>query len=161
MDSVRHGWICIWEPVWDSCHHHRRMVWLRSVYLVPAFPSLTRNRSIDERYVVFGDVAHMSENVGFVLLPLSIGGNILSFMFGQVLDSHTPGRESALPALSFEGMPAQNQCMLGRECYVASLWVSLLLSVVALGLSMWIGIRDGNGERRRKDTAVHVDDRDV
>lgn len=94
-------------------------------------------------------------------MPLSIGGNLLSFMFGQVLDAHTPPRTWGLPALLSESLPAEYQCMRGRECYVTSLWVTLLLSIAAFGLSTWAGIRDGRRERVRKDIMVGLDDRDL
>jgi len=105
--------------------------------------------------------AHLSENWGWVAMSPLGGGNIFSIMFGRNLDAHTPSQDvkailpgvkravAALGMLVSQGVPPQRQCLGGRECYVSSLWVTLMACVVALALSAWAGIRDGRRSRMR------------
>lgn len=47
------------------------------------------------------------------------------------------------------GLPSAHQCLDGRDCYVASLYLTLGACVVALGLSVWAGWRDSRDRRAR------------
>lgn len=96
-------------------------------------------------------------------------------MIGRDLDAHTPTPENSVleastafrravsawtvlvrePSQWIEpraGIPSEHQCILGRECYVSSLQVTLVSCIVALALSTWAGIRDG----RRNKVARNV-----
>jgi hypothetical protein len=90
--------------------------------------------------------AHLSENWGYVLLSSSLGGNIFSLMFGHNLDAHTPNDDSdthsPLSLAKRADLPSNHQCFDGRDCYVSSLYVTVVACLFALGLSVWAGMRD-------------------
>ncbi|KAL4067163.1 major facilitator superfamily domain-containing protein [Scleroderma yunnanense] len=103
-------------------------------------------------------LAHFSENSGWTSIAPLVGGNVFSIMLGRDLDAHTPTQVSdtsqkvrhtlvAAHGLIPRGMPSEHQCIVGQECYISSLRVTLVACIVALGLSTWAGIRDG---RRNK-----------
>ena len=86
-------------------------------------------------------------------------------MFGRNLDAHTPHQDSntiariqhVIPAFSkpiFQNM-SEGQCLIGRECYISSFRVTLMVSVVSLMLSVVAVIRDG----RRNQTGVRRNQR--
>lgn len=108
-------------------------------------------------------LAHLSENWGYVTLAPLIGGNIFSIMFGRNLDAHTPRGEeenTSHNVTRFVGgeMSEQQRCLMGRECYVSSLRVTLVACMIALALSTWAATRD---ERRRKAARKErMDERD-
>ncbi|KIK22462.1 hypothetical protein PISMIDRAFT_102428 [Pisolithus microcarpus 441] len=79
-------------------------------------------------------LAHLSENWGYVSLAPLIGGNIFSIMFGRNLDAHTPRGEEE---------NTSHNCLMGRECYVSSLKITLVVCMITLALSTWAAIRDG------------------
>ncbi|KAG2072860.1 MFS general substrate transporter [Suillus decipiens] len=91
-------------------------------------------------------LSHLSENWGFVSLSPLVGGNIFSLMFGHNLDSHNSNDDTRThPSLSLirrGGVPSDHQCFDGRNCYVSSLYVTATACLIALGLSVWAGIRD-------------------
>ncbi|KAG2365268.1 major facilitator superfamily domain-containing protein [Suillus spraguei] len=91
-------------------------------------------------------LSHLSENWGFVSLSPLVGGNIFSLMFGHNLDSHNSnndtGTHSSLSLTRRGGLPSDHQCFDGRNCYVSSLYVTATACLIALGLSVWAGIRD-------------------
>ena len=66
-------------------------------------------------------------------------------MFGRNLDAHTPstgnGHGNELRGLVSRDLPTGRQCLVGRECYVSTLRVTLMACVVALALSAWAGVR--------------------
>ena len=81
-------------------------------------------------------------------------------MFGRNLDMHTPSQGSNtfvhirhdIPAFSdlvSGGNQLERQCLVGRECYVSSLRVTLTVSTVSLMLSVLAVIRDTWRNRRR------------
>ena len=85
--------------------------------------------------------------------------NLFAIMFGRNLDAHTPSQDTnttahiqhAIPAFSkliFRNM-SERQCLIGRECYVSSFRVTLMVSVVSLMLSIVAVIRDGRRNRAR------------
>ncbi|KAI6040972.1 major facilitator superfamily domain-containing protein [Pisolithus marmoratus] len=87
-------------------------------------------------------LAHLSENWGFVSLAPLIGGNVFSVMLGRDLDAHTP-REVTNSFPGVGPVSPEQQCLMGRDCYVSSLRITLVACVVALALSTWAAIRDG------------------
>lgn len=109
-------------------------------------------------------LAHLSENWGYVTLAPLIGGNIFSIMFGRNLDAHTPREEEENTSHNVsryfggEISSEQHRCLMGRECYVSSLRVTLVACMVALALSTWAATRD---ERRREAVRKErMDERD-
>ncbi|KAL4075470.1 major facilitator superfamily domain-containing protein [Scleroderma citrinum] len=105
-------------------------------------------------------LAHLSENSGWTSIAPLVGGNVFSIMLGRDLDAHTATQVSdistevrriltALSGLMPRAMPSEHQCIVGRECYISSLRVTLVACVVALGLSTWAGIRDGRRHKPR------------
>ncbi|KAG1852357.1 major facilitator superfamily domain-containing protein [Suillus tomentosus] len=91
-------------------------------------------------------LSHLSENWGYVSLSPLVGGNIFSLLFGRNLDSHASdddtGTHSSLPLVRRGGLPSEHQCFDGRDCYVSSLYVTVTACLIALGLSVWAGMRD-------------------
>ncbi|KAI6010581.1 hypothetical protein EDC04DRAFT_788257 [Pisolithus marmoratus] len=94
--------------------------------------------------------AHLSENWGYVTLAPLVGGNIFSIMFGRNLDAHTPHEEDTshdVTRVIGGASLSEHQCLIGRECYVSSLRVTLVACMVALALSTWAATRE---ERRQR-----------
>ncbi|KAG1838706.1 major facilitator superfamily domain-containing protein [Suillus subalutaceus] len=91
-------------------------------------------------------LSHLSENWGFISLSPLVGGNLFSLMFGRNLDSHASNDDtethSPLSLIRRGGLPSEHQCFDGRDCYVSSLYVTATACLIALGLSVWAGIRD-------------------
>lgn len=91
-------------------------------------------------------LSHLSENWGYVSLSPLVGGNLFSLMFGRNLDSHASKDDSEthspLSLLTRAGLPSEHQCFDGRNCYVSTLYVTAMACLIALGLSVWAGIRD-------------------
>jgi hypothetical protein len=85
--------------------------------------------------------AHFSENWGYLSLSPVLGGNLFSIAFGRNLDSHSPSNneQSAIPRAD---TPSEPQCLDGRNCYVASLHITITACCLALLLSIWAGWRD-------------------
>ncbi|KIJ58855.1 hypothetical protein HYDPIDRAFT_101889 [Hydnomerulius pinastri MD-312] len=108
-------------------------LWMASALLGLAYGSLF---GICPTIVIewFG-LAHLSENWGYASLAPLVGGNLFSLMFGRNLDAHAPNQDTR-GSLS-------TRCFDGRGCYVSSLEVTIVACFVALGLSVWAGIRDG------------------
>jgi len=86
--------------------------------------------------------------------------NLFAIMFGRNLDAHTPSQDSEWPALTqraipmfsklmLQDIPSERQCRIGRECYVSSLGVTLVVSMVSLMLSVLAVIRDRWRNRAR------------
>ncbi|KAI5992654.1 major facilitator superfamily domain-containing protein [Pisolithus marmoratus] len=106
-------------------------------------------------------LAHLSENSGYVCLAALVGGNVFSIMFGRNLDAHVPREDTkafldvaratnAASAPEIRDILSERQCLLGRECYVSSLKVTLVACMVALALSTWAALRDEHRKRLRK-----------
>ncbi|KAG2124677.1 major facilitator superfamily domain-containing protein [Suillus clintonianus] len=90
-------------------------------------------------------LSHLSENWGYVSLSPLVGANIFSLMFGRNLDSHASNDDSETHSplsLKRGGLPSEHQCFDGRNCYVSSLYVTATACLIALGLSVWAGMRD-------------------
>lgn len=128
-------------------------LWIATVSLGLAYGSLYG--ALPAIVIEWFGLAHLTENFGFLGLAPLIGGNLFSIMFGRNLDARTSSMDPNTPLGSGSGyslrglisrdLPTERQCLLGRECYVSSLRVTLMACIVALALSMWAGIR----ERRR------------
>jgi len=91
---------------------------------------------------------HFSENWGFLSLSPILGGNLFSIAFGRNLDAHSPSStERTLPSplktnLSRADTSSEPQCIEGRSCYVATLYITVAACCLALGLSIWAAWRD-------------------
>ncbi|KAI5997364.1 hypothetical protein EDC04DRAFT_2612588 [Pisolithus marmoratus] len=106
-------------------------------------------------------LAHLSENMGYVCLALLVGGNFFSIIFGRNLDAHVPREDTnmflgvtratnAVSVAAMRDILSERQCLLGRECYVSSLKVTLVACMAALALSAWAALRDEDRKRLRK-----------
>lgn len=81
-----------------------------------------------------------------------MGGNLFAIAFGRNLDAHsapgtdiTPSRvldfaPKLLPPNAL--LPSESQCLDGRNCYLASLYMSTLACCLALALGIWAGWRE-------------------
>jgi hypothetical protein len=100
---------------------------------------------------LFG-IAHFSENWGFLSLSPMLGGNLFSIAFGRNLDAHSIiGTQIASPTTlnstsnmiaSRTAISSEPQCLEGRDCYVASLYMTTAASCLALALGVWAGWKD-------------------
>jgi len=100
-------------------------------------------------------LAHFSENWGTVSLAPLIGGNLFSLAFGMNLDAHAPQSQSFASSSSLAVPTVANaQCVMGVECYISSIRLTIGATFVALLLSVVAGMRD----RRR---FVDVDGKEV
>jgi hypothetical protein len=93
-------------------------------------------------------IAHFSENLGYLLLSPLVAGNLFSILFGMNLDAH---RSSPAPdALTLNPPPRLHvyyynsapQCLLGLNCYVDTIYLTMLATFLAILLSIWAGYRD-------------------
>ena len=91
--------------------------------------------------------AHFAENLGYLSFP-PIAGNLFSVMFGRNLDAHrsTPLHDVLLnppplppPIHVYSALP---QCLLGLNCYVDTIYFTMLATFLAILLSIWAGYRD-------------------
>ena len=100
-------------------------------------------------------IAHFSENWGTLSLAPMIGGNLFSIMFGRNLDAHaSSGNDAVLAARA--GLPTATECWDGKECYIASLYISLSACLLALVLSVLAGWRDKRKLAARGKTHAHA-----
>lgn len=133
-------------------------LWMASVMVGVAYGSLLG--VLPSVVIDWFGLAHQSENSGWVMLSPLPSVNFFAIMFGRNLDAHTPSQDSellahtqrALPVFSklmLQDTPLERQCLLGRECYVSSLQVTLMVSMVSLMLSVLAVIRDAWRNRTR------------
>lgn len=101
-------------------------------------------------------IAHFSENWGFLSLSPMLGGNIFSIAFGRNLDAHSVTVTDTAPPATLNSSlssrnvgPSELQCLDGRNCYVASLYMTTAACCLALALSLWAGWKD-----QQKHTAI-------
>ncbi|KAL4067164.1 major facilitator superfamily domain-containing protein [Scleroderma yunnanense] len=131
-------------------------LWFASILLGLAYGSLFG--ATPAILIEWFGLAHLSENWGYLCMAPLVGGNLFSIMFGRNLDAHTPSADpdmspgaghglTVLRWLISRDVPTERQCLAGRECYISSLQVTLMVCIVALALSTWAGIRD----RRRNE----------
>ncbi|GLB33203.1 putative MFS general substrate transporter [Lyophyllum shimeji] len=99
---------------------------------------------------------HFSENSGYLALSPIFAGNLFSFVFGRTLDSNSASTGALLrPQTTGEG-----RCVLGRQCYVEALYLTMGACFVALVLSFWAGWRDRmlmTTRRRLRNLKLEVD----
>jgi hypothetical protein len=92
-----------------------------------------------------------------------VGGNIFSIAFGRNLDAHSTSTPATFnstsnpisPAVLRAEMASEPQCLDGRACYVASLYITTAACCLSLLFSVWAGWMDrrklATGTFRRKD----------
>ncbi|ORX36103.1 major facilitator superfamily domain-containing protein, partial [Kockovaella imperatae] len=104
-------------------------------------------------------MGHFSQNYGWICVAPVIGGNVFNVVFGRVYDSNTVGRiglptgvsgtisELRRLVVKAAGEVGRHDCMclVGEQCYGTAFKISALGCTVALGLSIWAGVR-----RRRR-----------
>ena len=94
---------------------------------------------------LFMNIAHFSENWGYLCASSLIASSVFALAFGRILDAHQgPNKESLLSLRSGPVM----QCTQGKECYVAALYMTAGACFVAVLLSVWAALRD---RRKIKD----------
>ncbi|KAI0637554.1 MFS general substrate transporter [Trametes polyzona] len=118
---------------------------------------------------------HFSENWGFVSLSPMLGGNIFSLAFGRNLDAHgtdddaSPAANATLSSVTSTlsslasattgeihargGIPSAHHCIVGRECYIDSIKMTIAACTIALGLAVYAGWRDFKRQRRHASRA--------
>ena len=90
-------------------------------------------------YLTIYEIAHFSENWGYLCISPIIGSTVFSLAFGRILDAHGgPTKESLYSLRSGSLM----QCTQGKECYVVALYLTAGASFVAVLLSVWAALRD-------------------
>ncbi|KAK4685150.1 hypothetical protein P7C73_g5008, partial [Tremellales sp. Uapishka_1] len=108
-------------------------------------------------------MAHFSQNWGWTCVAPIIGGNLFNIVFGRVYDSNTVNEPSELgleygaelirSVLKRGGvsLPGDtHDCLLGVPCYATAFKVSTWGAVIALMLSVWVGIRKERQSRQRR-----------
>ncbi|KAI0059338.1 MFS general substrate transporter [Artomyces pyxidatus] len=130
-------------------------LWLASALLGLAYGSLFG--VMPTISIEWFGLSHFSENWGYISISPVVGGNLFSLVFGHNLDSHdAPGASEV--ARADAGLPSSHQCIEGRECYVASLYVTLFACFIALGLAIWAGQRDWKDRRDRVLRGDHMEE---
>lgn len=106
--------------------------------------------------------AHFSENWGYLSMSPMIAGNLFSILFGWNLDRNEDKATTPAPnsisvssttaitslnnatAIAVRGsLPSTEvRCSRGPECYVNSIYVTIAATILAIGLSIWAGVRD-------------------
>lgn len=87
-----------------------------------------------------------------------LGGNLFSLAFGRNLDKHSTPAFPAAPTeiVRRAGLPSEQLCFEGRECYVSSLYLTIFACTVALALSIYAAWKD-----RERMTVVDLDNDDI
>jgi len=85
---------------------------------------------------------HFSENWGYLSLSPIGAGYLFSLVFGRNLDAHdsSPNHDALNSALSH--VYSAPQCLEGLNCYVTTIYLTMLATFFAILLSMWAGYRD-------------------
>ena len=86
--------------------------------------------------------AHFSENSGYLSMS-PIAGNVFSLIFGRNLDAHRSSSDHDtllnLPSMHVYSVP---QCLLGLNCYLDAIYLTMFATFLAIRLSIWAGYRD-------------------
>ena len=71
-----------------------------------------------------------------------VAGNLFSLVFGRNLDAHesTGGHVTLDPPLTH--VYSAPQCLLGRKCYLDTIYLTMFATFLAILLSIWAGYRD-------------------
>ncbi|ODN91358.1 hypothetical protein L198_05869 [Cryptococcus wingfieldii CBS 7118] len=109
---------------------------------------------------------HFSQNWGWTSVAPIIGSNGFNLVFGKVYDAHTVRSPFPSPAhvclgaavgvvKRAGGVPVpddgSHDCLVGNQCYTTAFQLSSLACVLALGLSLWAGVRrERMGRERRR-----------
>jgi len=81
---------------------------------------------------------HFSENWGFLAVSPMVAGNLFSLVFGRNLDAHeSTGRHAPLTHVY-----SAPRCLLGLECYLDTVYLTMAATFLAILLSIWAGYRD-------------------
>ena len=106
---------------------------MRKCGLLPSFQIL-------KYYLILS--AHFSENWGYLALSPIVAGNLFSLIFGKNLDAHgSPAHDALLNTPPIEVYSAP-QCLLGLDCYLSTIYLTMLMTFFAILLSIWAGYRD-------------------
>lgn len=93
--------------------------------------------------VLIAALAHFSENWGYLSVAPLAAGNVFSLMFGRNLDAHEthPRLPDWRNGIS-HAAAIPPRCMLGKECYVDTVYVTAVACSVAVLLSFWACWKD-------------------
>lgn len=107
---------------------------------------------------MIGALAHFSENWGYLTLAPIVAGNIFSLMFGSNLDAHEthPRLPDWKGTVSHHTVTMPPRCMLGKECYVDTVYVTMVACFVAVLLSFWACLKDRKKIRMAATQAVDL-----
>jgi MFS family permease len=89
-------------------------------------------------------LGHFSENWGYVSMAPMVGGNLFSLAFGSNLDKHAAHKPDTPHGALFRraGLPSTEQCFEGRDCYVSSLYLTIVACSLSLAISIFAARRD-------------------
>ena len=85
------------------------------------------------------ELAHFSENLGYIYISPIVSANILSFLFGQSLDAHAGEIVQEQVFSTASGPP---RCLQGRDCYVDAIYLTIGATLLSFFLSLWAVCRD-------------------
>ena len=86
--------------------------------------------------------AHFSENWGYLALSPILAGNLFSLIFGRNLDAHSPPSHDALLNPHPIHVYTAPECLLGRNCYLDTIYLTIIATFLGILLSIWAGYRD-------------------
>ena len=86
------------------------------------------------------NIAHFSENWGYLSLSPMIAGNLFSVIFGQNLDAHDGSKK--LSSVITRSAVVAPQCLQGLDCYVDTIYLTISANFLAILLSVWASFRD-------------------
>ncbi|CED85214.1 Major facilitator superfamily domain, general substrate transporter [Phaffia rhodozyma] len=112
-------------------------------------------------------MANFSLNWGFVSMAPIVGSNLTNLVYGRVYDSHTLGKIFTRSTLIINkifhmttaaggglGIDEAHSCLLGRKCYAATFYLTSVLCILALFLSVFAGYRREIKSKRRAAAAA-------
>ncbi|WWC67450.1 uncharacterized protein I206_101358 [Kwoniella pini CBS 10737] len=143
---------------------HVQSLWMVSTLLGLAYGSLFN--VLPMLILEWFGMRHFSQNWGWVAVAPVLGGNAFNLLFGKVYDSHTIGKIGTSDEL-FEGITevvrkvlkrdggaipddGKHDCLVGEECYGIAFKISTIGNLIALALSIWVGIRREKISKERK-----------
>ncbi|KAF8629470.1 hypothetical protein AX15_003432 [Amanita polypyramis BW_CC] len=91
---------------------------------------------------------HFSENWGYLSMAPIFAGNLFSVVFGRNLDAHESRSHQEGIVSPPTSLNAPPRCVLGKECYVDTLYLTIAACFLAMIMSAWASWRDGKKMRK-------------
>ena len=136
MDCERLTWLRSWILIRPNPYFVSRMVRVAWVFLAFIVYIICTDP------MEFNCLAHFSENWGYIILSPMISLNILSFLFGRILDAHAGKALEDLFTITTLFTYEPPRCLEGRDCYVDAIYLTICISLLSFFLSLWAGYRD-------------------